>query len=82
MKRLFVLAGLLTLAGGVISGRNSVLPVSSVHARVIRDFVLRYRDVRCARWVPNNEGSTMYFTRKGIRGRAVYDAKGKWIASF
>jgi len=78
MKRFFVLAGMLILAGGVFAGPDSARPVGLVHTRVIRDFVLRFDEVSYAQWTPDGKGSTMYFIRDGFHNRAVYDAYGRW----
>jgi hypothetical protein len=78
MKRFFVLAGLLVLAGGVFAGPDSARPVGVVHARVMRDFVLRFDEVSYARWTADNKGSTMYFIKDGFHNRAIYDLKGRW----
>ena len=80
MKRLFVLAGMLVLAGGVFADPVSARPVSAsiIHARVMRDFVLRFDEVSYSRWIPDRRGSTMYFEKDGFSNRAIYDAKGRW----
>jgi hypothetical protein len=78
MKRFLVLASLLALAGGVFARPARPLPVSIVHAKVIRDFILRYDDVSEARWLPGRKGSTMYFVKDGFNNRAVYDLYGNW----
>lgn len=81
MKKLFILASVLVLAGGVFAGPRTAKPVSIIHARVMRDFVLRYDDVSYAQWMSDGKGSTMYFIKDGFRSRAVYDAKGRWLYS-
>lgn len=77
MKRFFVLASLLFRA--FFADAYTARPVSSVHARVIRDFVLRFDRVSTARWMPEKKGSTMYFTKDGFNNRAGYDANGRWL---
>lgn len=81
MKRFFILAGLLVLAGGVFAGPDSARPVAIVHAKVMRDFVLRFDEVSYARWMADDKGSTMYFIKDGFNNRAVYDAGGRWLYS-
>lgn len=81
MKRFFVLASLLALAGGVFAHPDRPLPVSTVHAKVIRDFILRYEDVSAVRWLPSHRGSTMYFVKDGFNNRAIYDLGGRWLYS-
>lgn len=79
MKRLFVLTSL--LFRGLFADAYTVRPVSSVHARVIRDFVLRFEKVSSARLMPEKKGSTMYFIKDGFNNRAGYDANGRWLYS-
>src|SRR6266404_4904922 len=78
MKRFVILASLLVLAGSVFAGVDSARPVELVHAKVLRDFVLRFDEVSYARWMPDSKGSTMYFIKDGFQSRAVYDVNGRW----
>jgi hypothetical protein len=78
MKKLIILAGMLVLAGSIFASPGPRLPLSIVHATVLRDFILRFDDVTASRWVKSDKGSTMYFTKDGYNNRAVYDHKGKW----
>jgi hypothetical protein len=78
MKKILVLAGMLAMAVGVFAGKDSPLPVSIVHAKVMRDFILRFDEVSFARWLPDRNGSSMYFIKDGFHNRAAYDLSGRW----
>src|SRR5215475_5082664 len=78
MKKSFILAGLLVLAGSVFAGPDSARPVSNVRAKVLKDFAFRFNAVRNSRWVPDSKGSVMYFNRDGFLDRAIYDKQGRW----
>jgi hypothetical protein len=78
MKRFIALAIIMVMAGGSFAAPGSARPVSIVHAKVMRDFILRYDDVSYARWSSDGKWSTMYFVKDGFHNRAVYDEKGRW----
>jgi hypothetical protein len=78
MKRFIALAILVVMAGEGFAAPDSGRPVSIVHAKVMRDFILRYGDVSYARWSADEKGSTMYFVKDGYHNRAMYDVRGVW----
>jgi hypothetical protein len=78
MKSFFALAILMVMAGEGFAGPGAARPVSIVHAKVMKDFILRYDDVSYARWMTDGKGSTMYFVKDGFHNRAVYDLRGTW----
>jgi hypothetical protein len=54
---------------------------SKTTARAIKDFKSRFINAEDEQWSQTSKGSSVYFTSKGFKTRAYYDARGNWQGS-
>ncbi|HXB94638.1 MAG TPA: hypothetical protein VNU70_05750 [Puia sp.] len=59
----------------------SAAAASTINLHAIKDFKVRFGNVKDERWYVIDKGFLAYFSLDGCRERAYYDRKGHWEAS-